>query len=116
MTEVNDLTRRRSLMLTALVAAQMPATFPEARLLRSWLDTWHGLGDVVTGMKRQGFDVRLSESVFGWRTSAARRGYLETSGLCMSARTDRWLSWPRTSAPGRRGPTRRWGSCEGPSG
>ena len=29
-------------------------------MLRRWLDTWHGLGDVVTGMNRQGYMLHLS--------------------------------------------------------
>jgi hypothetical protein len=66
------LTRDRFLLTTALVAAQFPETVPEARTLRGWLDTWAGLGDVVTGMKRQGYDVRLSQSVFGWRAEFCR--------------------------------------------
>jgi hypothetical protein len=71
---VNDLARRRSLLITALVVAQMPENVHEARPLRGWLDTWAGIGDVVTGMKRQGFHVRLSESVFGRGLSSAVRG------------------------------------------
>jgi hypothetical protein len=68
----DDRARRRSLLLTALVAARLPDDVPEARMLRGWLDTWRGLGDVVTGMKRQGFDIRLSDSVFGWRAEFCR--------------------------------------------
>jgi hypothetical protein len=33
-----DLTRDRFLLTTALVAAQLPETVPEARMLRAWAD------------------------------------------------------------------------------
>jgi hypothetical protein len=35
----------RSLLATALVAAQLPEDVPEARMVRGWLDTWHGTND-----------------------------------------------------------------------
>jgi hypothetical protein len=69
----DGLARRRSLMLTALVTAQMPDNVPEARMLRAWLDTWAGVGDIVTGVNRQGFDARLSQSSFGWRAEFCRK-------------------------------------------
>jgi hypothetical protein len=47
----DDLARRRSLLMTALAAAQLPDSVPEAR--RAWLDTWKGIGDIAAGMARQ---------------------------------------------------------------
>ncbi len=38
-----------------------------AAMLRAWLDRWAGLGDIVTGMNRQGFDARRSRFPFGRR-------------------------------------------------
>jgi hypothetical protein len=32
---------------------------PELRLLHRWLDTWPGIGHVVAGMARQGYDLEL---------------------------------------------------------
>jgi hypothetical protein len=38
--------------------------------LRSWLDSWPGVGHVAAGMHRQGFDVRLTEyDDRGWRAT-----------------------------------------------
>ena len=59
-----DLTRRRSLLTAALGFALMdtrgkPAP-PEVQTVWQWLDTWRGLGDVVTGMNHQGFMLHLS--------------------------------------------------------
>jgi hypothetical protein len=56
----------RSLLTTALVAAQCPETVPEARMLRGWLDSWSGVGHVVESMHELSYDVRLS-SPSRWR-------------------------------------------------
>ena len=39
----------------------MPLTEPELRLLHRRLDSWRGVGDVVLGMHRQGYDAQLTE-------------------------------------------------------
>src|SRR5262249_52907064 len=66
----DDLARRRSLLMTALVAAQLPDTIPEARMLRAWLDTWKGIGDITVGMARQDYDLQLTRyGGEGWRAT-----------------------------------------------
>jgi hypothetical protein len=59
-----DLARRRSLLFAALGFALLRtrdgSAPPETEGLGKWLDTWHGLGDVVTGMNRQGYMLHLS--------------------------------------------------------
>jgi hypothetical protein len=45
---LDDTTRRRSLLTTALVGALLPAEVSEGRMVCAWLDTWQGIGDVVT--------------------------------------------------------------------
>jgi hypothetical protein len=46
----------------------MPPTEPELCVLHRWLNCWRGLGDVVTGMNRQGYDLQLTEyDDRGWR-------------------------------------------------
>ena len=36
--------------------------------LRSWLDSWSGIGHVAVGMHRQGFDLQLTQyDDRGWR-------------------------------------------------
>jgi len=39
----------------------VPPDEPELRLLHRWLDCWRGIGDVVRGMARQGWDLQLTE-------------------------------------------------------
>jgi Chaperone of endosialidase len=41
-------------------------TCPEARMLRGWLDSWAGVGQVVESMHDLGYDVRLTWSPFVW--------------------------------------------------
>jgi hypothetical protein len=55
-----DLDRRRSLLVAALGFLQLTHAPPELALLRRWLDSWAGVGVVVDGMIRQGFDVALT--------------------------------------------------------
>src|SRR5437867_12155043 len=39
---------------------------PELRLLHHWLDCWRGIGDVVTGMKRQGYEFSIGDHGGQW--------------------------------------------------
>ena len=40
------------------------------QLLHRWADTWRGVGDVVTGMQRQGFRLHLTNIEAGtWRAT-----------------------------------------------
>jgi hypothetical protein len=52
-----------------LAFAVLKPTEPELVMLHRWLDTWRGLGDVVDGMRRQGFKLGLED--FGERWIAA---------------------------------------------
>ena len=48
----------------------MPPTEPELCVLHRWLNCWRGVGDVVTGMNRQGYDLQLTEyDDRGWRAT-----------------------------------------------
>jgi hypothetical protein len=39
--------------------------------LRTWLDSWSGIGHIAVGMHRQGFDLQLTQyDERGWRASA----------------------------------------------
>jgi hypothetical protein len=53
--------RARLLRAAIGFALVPPSTQPELRLLRCWLDSWRGIGDVVAGMTRQGWDLQLTE-------------------------------------------------------
>jgi hypothetical protein len=45
----------------------MEATF---QALRSWLNSWRGIGDIEAGMRRQGYDLYLCRYVGrGWRAT-----------------------------------------------
>jgi len=49
------------------------STEPELRLLRHRLDSWRGVGDVVTGMNRQGYWLHLSNvNADTWRATFSR--------------------------------------------
>jgi hypothetical protein len=45
---------------------QQPA---EVAMLRRWLDSWAGMGDVIAGLTRQGLDLELRQFPRGWRAS-----------------------------------------------
>ena len=103
------LARDRFRLATVLVAAQFPETVPEARMLRAWLDRWAGLGDIVTGMNRQGFDARRSRFPFGWRPSIALASEPDAevgrAGGCSRALAGGAVGGARHTAA-RRGPVR----------
>jgi hypothetical protein len=64
-----DLAHRRALLTAALGFALLRtrdgSAPPETKPLRQWLDTWQGLGDVVTGMNRQGYRLHLANADAG---------------------------------------------------
>jgi putative tryptophan/tyrosine transport system substrate-binding protein len=64
--------------LTALVGALLPPDVPEGHMLRSWLDSWSGVGHVLDAMTAAGHHVELRQSVFGWRAEFHR----EPPGCC----------------------------------
>ena len=49
----------RGYLLRAAVGFAPVPTEPELRLPHRWPDSWRGIGDVVTGMKRQGYEVSI---------------------------------------------------------
>jgi hypothetical protein len=60
----------------------VPPTEPELRLLQRWLDCWRGVGDVVTGMNRQGFWLHLSNVDAGtWRATFLRDAVIAADGF-----------------------------------
>ena len=52
------LERRRRLMTATVGFALAPPRELELRLLHRWLDTWAGIGLIVHGMARQGYDAQ----------------------------------------------------------
>jgi hypothetical protein len=60
---------RRALLSAALGFLQLRDQPPEVTLLRRWLDSWAGLGDVIAGLTRQGLDLELRQFPHGWRAN-----------------------------------------------
>jgi hypothetical protein len=64
--------RRRAVLTAAVGFALLPSRSDqrEVGMLRRWLDTWTGLGLVVVGMARQGYDLQLTRyAEQGWRAN-----------------------------------------------
>ena len=54
----------------ALAAVLVPAQAPELALVRQWLDSWRGVGQVAEGMHRARWDLQLTEYGDGrWRAT-----------------------------------------------
>ena len=90
---------RSPLLTTALVGALLPPDVPEGHMLRSWLDSWSGVGHVLDAMTAAGHHVELRQSVFGWRAEFYREAM-------QHSRSRRGQVWGRTRSPGER---YRWG-------
>jgi hypothetical protein len=74
--------QRRSLLTTALGFAVLEPREPELRLLRRWLDSWRGIGDVVTGLNRQGYWLHLSNvDAETWRATFSRDAMVSADGF-----------------------------------
>ena len=53
---------RARLMLATLGFLRLDGQLsPVLHALHRWLDTWRGIGDIATGMTRQGWDLQLTE-------------------------------------------------------
>src|SRR5947207_3414444 len=67
--------RLRSLR-AALGFLALESREPELQLLHQWLDTWPGIGHVVAGMARQGYDLELRRyDGQGWRAMFFPSGF-----------------------------------------
>jgi hypothetical protein len=67
-TTTADAAARR--LRAALAAALVTSPAPELELVHRWLDSWRGIGDIVMGMFRQGWDVQLIDYGDGhWRAT-----------------------------------------------
>jgi hypothetical protein len=59
--------------------------------LRSWLDSWAGIGHGAVGMRRQGFDLQLTQyDERGWRAT------FYTTGMEHSPTSATGTGWERT--------------------
>jgi hypothetical protein len=63
---------RRALLVAALGFVQLRRAerTPALAALQRWLGSWRGIGAIVAGMDRQGYDLELSRlDGLGWRAS-----------------------------------------------
>jgi len=67
---------RRALLLAALAAVRVKTQAPEFAILHAWLDSWSGLGLVVVGMQRHGYDLSLTHDRSGWRATFLHRSHV----------------------------------------
>jgi hypothetical protein len=66
-------------------------TATEIDTLRRWLDSWPGVGAVVAGMARQGYDLQLTRyDERGWRAT------FYTSGMEHSPTSTTGTGWERS--------------------
>ncbi len=100
MAHPGDEDRRRRLLLAALAFAQLARRARELRLLRQWLDTWPGVGVVVVGMHRQGFDLSLAQyDDRGWRATFYASGveHSATSAVGTAFEPELWAAVQRAA-------------------
>ena len=99
---------QRGQLLRAAVSfagCSMPSYDRALHALRTWLDSWSGIGHVAVGMARQGYDLQLTRyDARGWRATFYTTG-MEHSPA--SATGTGWSTRRGSRRSGRRG--RRWG-------
>ena len=87
------LDQRGQLLRAALGFAGLPRPSYDRALwaLRTWLDSWAGIGRVAVGMHRQGFDLQLTQyDERGWRAT------FHTTRMEHSPTSVIGTSWERT--------------------
>src|SRR5262249_30607926 len=94
--------RGRLLMaLLGFAECSMPSYDRALWALRSWHDSWSGVGRVVVGMHRLGFDLQLTQyDDRGWRATFYTTGM---EHLPASAPGTAWKRTPGTRRSGRLG-------------
>jgi len=75
-----ELTPAGRRLRAALAAVLVTPSPPDLQLVHGWLDSWMGLGLIVDGMARQGYDVQLRQYPQGWRVNFTRRGSDRVAG------------------------------------
>ncbi len=67
---------RRTLLYAALAAVLVKSRTPELALVHSLLDSWRGIGFIIVGMLRHGFDLTLTSYQQGWRATFLHRSHV----------------------------------------
>ena len=71
--------------------------------LRTWLDSWSGIGHVAVGMHRQGFDLQLTQyDERGWRATFYTIGMEHSPTSATAPRGNARLGTRRRGRRGRR--------------
>src|SRR6476620_7615674 len=87
------MTDRRGHLLAALgfAALARPPRDHALTALRSWLDSWAGIGRIAVGMAHQGYDLQLTRyDERGWRAT------FYTTGMEHSPTSATGTGWERT--------------------
>jgi hypothetical protein len=85
--------QRGRLLIAALGFARcsMPSYDRALHALRTWLDSWTGIGRVAVGMARQGYDLQLTRyDEKGWRAT------FYTTGMEHSPTSATGTGWEHT--------------------
>ena len=94
------LDQRGQLLRAAVGFAGLPRPSHDRALwaLRTWLDSWAGIGHVAVGMAHQGFDLQLTRyDERGWRAT------FYTNGMEHSPTSATGTAWERTPGTRRNG-------------
>jgi hypothetical protein len=88
----------RALLRAAVGFALVPPSEPGLRLLHRWLDSWRGIGDVVVGMTRQGWDLQLTEyDAERWRATFFTASHTHSIVGGTAWETTPWLATQRAA-------------------
>jgi hypothetical protein len=88
------LDQRGQLLRAAIgfAGCSMPSYDRALWALRTWLDSWSGIGHVAVGMHRQGYDLQLTQyDERGWRAT------FYTTGMEHSPTSATATGWERTA-------------------
>jgi len=78
------------LLLVTLEAVRVDADQAVLRALRSWLNSWRGIGDVERGMAHQGYDLQLTRyDERGWRAAFYTTGMEHSRRVRLARRGSR---------------------------
>ena len=87
----------------------MPSYGRALHALRTWLDSWAGIGRIAVGMARQGYDLQLTRyDERGWRATFYTTGmeHSPTSATGTGWEPTPWHATQRAAWEALRGPTR----------
>jgi hypothetical protein len=102
-TDPPTMTDRRARLLVAALGfagSSMPSYDRALHALRTWLDSWSGIGHVAVGMHRRGFDLQLTQhDDRGWRATFCTTGmeHASTSATGTGSERTPWHATQRAA-------------------